>query len=293
MNLLKQFQVNLSELLGAVAQGRALHNMRNIADSGAPFENAFIKMLTRQLPPTYLIRNGYFYSPDSCISNEIDIIISLARESFNLEMSQQNKPVLPYTSILTTIQLKNSYSDLDDAIKQSDKSMECWKNMASSSMNPRISKPISVVICGCKEINKNTDRDFINSILSKDWLPDYILLLECGVIITRQSTLFPDDVSFHESLTSGKHNGFTVSCTDETEKPALALLWLYYAITARLTEFDSPEMESLSSLLNELANILNSLDTNLSYQLNSIKQNTRRHSLFSDEINRTYPLISI
>ncbi|OHT22728.1 hypothetical protein A3Q29_09500 [Providencia stuartii] len=265
MNLLKQFQVNLSELLGAVAQGKALHGIKNIADSGAPFEKAFTNMLTRQLPPTYLVKNGYFYSPESQISNEIDIIISLARESFNLEMSQQNKPVLPFTSVITTIQLKNSYSQLNSAIKQSKKSIEHWEIMKNESTQTNILRPISIIICGCNSSNKNIDRQFINTLINKEWLPDYILLLESGIIITKGIPEFEECVSFYQDISLGEYDGFTVDCTNHLEKPALALLWLYTAITSRLSDFEMFEL----------------------------KINTKRHTIFSNAINRKYQLTPI
>lgn len=265
MDLLKQFQVNLSELLGAVAQGKALHDMQNIADSGAPFEKAFMDMLTRQLPPTYLVKNGYFYSPDSQVSNEIDIIISLARESFNLEMSQQKKPVLPFTSVITTIQLKNSYSQLNNAIEQSHSSFLKWKDMMATSMETNISPPISIVVCGCNNLGKDIDKLFIDNLINEDWLPDYILLLESGIIITKGIPEFEECVSFYQDISLGEYDGFTVDCTNHLEKPALALLWLYTAITSRLSEFEMLEL-----------NI-----------------NTKRHTIFSDAISHKYPLISI
>jgi len=296
MDLLKQFQVNLSELLGAVAQGKALHDMQNIADSGAPFEKAFMDMLTRQLPPTYLVKNGYFYSPDSQVSNEIDIIISLARESFNLEMSQQKKPVLPFTSVITTIQLKNSYSQLNNAIEQSHSSFLKWKDMMATSMETNISPPISIVVCGCNNLGKDIDKLFIDNLINEDWLPDYILLLESGVIITRYTPLFSEQVSFQQSLRSGEYNGFTVCCTNQSEKSALALLWLYTAITSRLNQFASPELDDIYTILNDIGELLDNMgDANISLVglVQNLKRNAKRHTIFSNAINRKYQLTPI
>lgn len=131
MSLLNQFKINLMQLLGKVDEGRVIHGMQNIRESGHPFETTFKDMLRRQIPSGYIINSGYFYSPDNSLSGEVDIIISLARDSFNLEMGSQPKPLFPYNSVLALFQLKNSYKDVKNAIFQSYKNIKKWERMNS------------------------------------------------------------------------------------------------------------------------------------------------------------------
>lgn len=74
MSLVNQFKINLIQLLGKVDEGRVIHGMKNIRESGHPFETAFKNMLRRQIPSGYIINSGYFYSPDDLLSSEVDVM---------------------------------------------------------------------------------------------------------------------------------------------------------------------------------------------------------------------------
>lgn len=246
-DLVDQFQRKADRMLLAIKDGRALHGARNIKSSGAPFETSARTLFSDSLPATSCAVSGYFYGANSNISIENDVMIYEAREAFRLDPAPQDQHYVPFSSVSVIGQIKNSAKDLPSAISQIHASMKAWHEMAvhmgpkrAQHSSPIGFRPATFVICGeCSDRDLNKLEETLKKASAEGSLPDYILLLDRGLIVAGAMVGLPSDAPI-EFQTYRQVASFHL-CKPEPENQVpefaqgVALLWLFFALIDRLS----------------------------------------------------------
>lgn len=243
LNLPRQFGSHAEDLISAVRKGRAAHASGNIKASGAPLEEHFRKILADSLPFTTKVASGYFYDAASNCSPEADVLIYADEEAFRLDPAPQEQHYVPYTSVSILGQIKNSAALLSNALEQIQGSIKTWQTMKSNLSSLGITaglpyqfEPLTFIACGT-----STDKDIaqLGTTLMNAGapFPDYILLIDRGLIIAGMfETLELENpyIGFYQYRNvSSYHLCKPDGLTEDTQ--GLALLWLYFAIVAKLS----------------------------------------------------------
>lgn len=271
IDLVRLFQAEALDLIGAVARGRVLHGTHNIRDSGAPLESQLREFLQSRLPSQFKVTQGYLFDSQSKCSPQIDAMIVNSADCHELMVSPEGSGYLPFTSALAVIEIKNSARNVADNLDQlmsvvtSIKTMQSDLHKRRPGAGERLEEPISVMFFGDSGDSKLEDFKVWFKKAGRN-VPTYTVLLDRAVILANRGGMYAyfdgDDepaIDFYEH-----RNGHTpFLCIPEIcdeSKMGRALLWLYFAIVAHTNLCDG-NMGKILAFTN---------DAMLSYRLRAV-----------------------
>lgn len=270
IDIVALFQAEAFDLAAAVQKGRLLHRTRNIRESGGPLETALRTFFRTRLPAQFEVANGYAFDIASKCTPQIDVMILRASDRHQL-MTSAESVYVPFTSVLATLEVKNSTSDVSGSLSQAaavqaaidEMRVDLSKRAAKARipMGASLARPFSILFFG--ESADSRLQDF------RDWysrptgpMPAYTVLLDRGIIIARQPLHFKPDagpVSFYDQ----REPGIPFLCVPEIADDSVqgrVLLWLYFSMVAH-TNLSEGNVGAISAF---------TLDAEQSYALRAV-----------------------
>nr|WP_295078335.1 DUF6602 domain-containing protein [uncultured Roseateles sp.] len=187
----EQFKRHAANLVGAVSIGLDIHRAGNIAESGDPLEISFRRLFSQALPNTFETCTGFFFDSALQLSNQCDLLICDQTEILRLPPADGlAQKYVPYNCVRVMGQVKNSFSDLPTALKQSAKAISAWRGMEESGDHQWADdvsyEPLAIIVIG-KGGTEAEARKFIEA-APEPW-PAYILLVEAGILYAPEDSI--------------------------------------------------------------------------------------------------------
>ncbi|WP_165185740.1 DUF6602 domain-containing protein [Caulobacter soli] len=257
------FEAERKRLINAVSQGDILHKTNNLREAGARLEAEFRDFLGSRVPPRFQVQAGYLFDAQSTCTPQIDAIVIDGDQAHEV-MRSEGAVYVPYPSGVVVVEIKNSAGAIKSSLGQLSKTLTAIKAMqklgaaalqaagrrgravapsavitvgdkvAAISKPDLAGGPLSVLVIG--STGKTSPVTFRSAYNSVNNPPDYLIILDKGVIITRYSQDFKfPSLQFHQYGFAGPWGIF--SSNDESYPEGRALLWLYAAIADYLNLF--------------------------------------------------------
>jgi hypothetical protein len=245
------FEAIWEELRVSVTQGRLLHRTKNIREAGLPFEQEFRRYLSSRLAAPFRVFNGYLFDPSSVCTPQIDAIVVDERGAHEMMRSPEGATYVPYPCGRAFFEIKNAVKGLSGHLAQVDAIGSALTTMRSRaerygvSGQSRTKRPLSVLVVG----DSASARLPTFKKLYTDGLhdPQLTVLLDRGLVIARRGNDLSDFIVFENegpgvlrfSLT-GENGPWAIwKPRSEEFRRGQVLLWLYFAMIARLNSAES------------------------------------------------------
>ncbi len=196
-------------------------------------------LFNRRLPSSYRAISGYFYNEESECSPQVDIMICQQHEMHGLGPGNYGGAFTPFSSVRVIGEVKKSSYSVSAAFGQLSERLESWRQMQARSQEimpgsrTYIEQPLSFMFFAD---TKSITLKKIKAIYGKPGIkPDYVVLLDKGLLIASYNSLFKIDdgaLAFHERRLAGEWAIHRPSEQDRSQ--GRLLLWLYFAISAAL-----------------------------------------------------------
>lgn len=247
INIPRLFAADALSLLEAVERGRLLHGTKNIRDSGGPLETRFRSLLADRMPEGVQVRTGYLYDIESNCTPQIDAMLISGSDNHTMMTTEEGAIYAPFTSVLTTIEIKSSVGDVEKQLSQTNNIVKDIKKMEKDLLERRPNydrrKIVSVLFYACSEKAKFSD--------FKKWymdnpgdMPTYVVFLDRGYILAGQHLVHDlltwneeQPLRFQDHDNAADYHVFAPK-DDSVHKSGNTLLWLYYALLNIVDRFN-------------------------------------------------------
>ena len=239
LNIPRLFEAEALSLQEAVERGKLLHGTKNIRDSGGPLEARFRLLLAQRMPEGVQVKTGYAYDIESNCTPQIDAMLISGQDNYTMMTTDEGAIYTPFTSVLTTIEIKSSVGKAANQLMQTNKIVKDIKIMERDLLNRRPGydrrKLVSVLFYATSKDAKLADfRDWYEK--NTNDMPTYVVFLDRGYILAARN-LIHDLLTWDEEQPLKFHDHDNASTyhlwepkDNSVHKSGKTLLWLYYAL---------------------------------------------------------------
>lgn len=235
INLPGLFEAVSFDIDAAAQRGSVLWKTKNIAESGAPLEEAIRNFLAPRIPSPFVTTSGFLFDAASNCTPQIDLLILDEGRSHELTRSPHGASYVPFPAACAIGEIKSQASSVDRQLAQLSKILSAVNEMYRATPSIRMRKPLSLMVFArSDELDVKKLKEFFASDQIK---PSYTIFLDRGKLIAGRPVSLEDffdpplaDTGLHmgDHGESADHHVWEPDSSDLHR--GRLLLWVFYAL---------------------------------------------------------------